>query len=381
MHIAINGAFWNQPSTGSGQYLRRLVQSLPAAAPQHRYSLVVPAAIGPIQDPPDGLRVVGVRTPFDTRSENLAKLWFEQFGQVAAAQKLKADLLHVPYAAPPLRSSVPVISTVHDIIWHVLPAYRGKAHVRAYYRLVQAGIQAAAHIITDSNHSRNDIIQSFGCDPERVTTIYLAAGEQYYPRDHRAAQVEIWQRYGIASPFIYYVGGYDVRKNVEVLVRAFAEVHQHGSPAKLVLAGKALGKDPAFFPDIDGLIRAQGLIDCVHRVEVPPEDNPLFFAAASLAATPSYYEGFGLPPLEAMSCGTPVLVSAASSLPEVVGEAGICLPPHDIQAWAEALQRVLDDGLLRSKLRTLGLQQAAKFSWSRMVNETVAVYERVGRQR
>jgi glycosyltransferase involved in cell wall biosynthesis len=380
MHILISGTFWSQPTVGSGQYLTHLVRGLREVAPQHRYTLVVPAYAGNPPPLPNDIGGVGVRTPFDGRSNNLAKLWFEQIAVPMVARRLGADLIHIPYAAPPLHSSVPVVTTVHDIIWRVLPAYAGKAHVRTYYRLVSAAIRKATHVITDSEHSRNDIITILETLPERVSTVPLAVGEQYRPLDPIAAQQEVWQRYGIATPFVYYVGGYDVRKNVGTLVRAFGRLRNTGTAATLVLAGQALSGDRQLFPDIDGLIAEYRLTNSVRRVSVPPEDGPLLFAAATVAVYPSIYEGFGLPPLEAMACGTPVIVSDASSLPEVVGDAAICLPPDNPTAWADALRRVLEDASLRERLQKHGLERAATFSWQRMIRETVAIYEQVGRQ-
>lgn len=380
MHILISGTFWNQPAVGSGQYLHHLVQGLREVAPQHQYTLLVPAYAGTPALLPAGIAGVGARTPFDGRSENLAKLWFEQIAVPDVARRLNVDLVHVPYAAPPLRCATPVVTTVHDIIWRVLPEYRGKAHVQAYYRLVSAAIRRAAHTLTDSEHSRGDIIRELGCAPERVSTVYLAAGEQYQPSDREQARREVWQRYGIPSPFVYYVGGHDVRKNVATLVRAFGLLRVTGTNATLVLAGKALGGDPTLFPDIDGLIASLGLTESVRRVHVPIEDGPLFFNAATVAAWPSRYEGFGLPPLEAMSCGTPAVVSSASSMPEIVGDAAIGLSPDDVQGWGDALRHLLDDSALQEDLRERGLRQAKRFSWRKMASETAAVYEQVGKR-
>lgn len=375
MHIIINGMFWREPNTGSGQYLHGLVRALPAVAPQHDYTLVVPTGDASTFHSPFSVQHHVLATPFDTRSANLAKVWFEQVGMPRVAVQLQADVLFVPYAAAPLYSPVPVVTTVHDIIWHVLPEYRGKALFRAYAQLVTMATKRAAHILTDSEHSRRDVIAHFGILPARVSKVLLAPGPQYQPMDRAAARAEVMARYGLHEPFVYYVGGLDVRKNVPTLLRAWAMLRRAGGPpATLVIAGRALGADPALFPDLDALIAELG-IGNVRRLEIPREDNPLLYNAATVFAFPSRYEGFGLGPLEAMACGTPVVCSNASSLPEVVGEAALLVPPDDVAGWAHALWRALADAPLRAELRDRGLRQAAQFGYERVARETLATLE------
>ncbi|HEU4323975.1 MAG TPA: glycosyltransferase family 1 protein [Roseiflexaceae bacterium] len=373
MRVAISGMFWGQPYTGSGQYLRGLVDGLARVAPGHEYTVLVPA--GAASEAGGGARLIDVPTPFDGRSANLAKLWFEQVGAPQAAARLGADLLHIPYAAPPLRAAVPVVATVHDIIWRVLPEYRGGPAVQGYFALVARAIRRAAHILADSEHSRRDIIAHLGCAPERVSTVLLAAREEFRPLDREEAAAYVAERYGLRGPFIYYVGSREARKNLGVLVRAFARLRRSGGPpATLVLAGRPAGGDPQLFPDLDSLIDALGIRDVVRVIDASREDNPRLYAAAALVAYPSRYEGFGLQPLEAMACGTPVVASDASSLPEVVGDAALLAPPDDVAAWTAALWRVLTDTALRENLRARGLAQAATFSYDRVARETVAIY-------
>lgn len=381
MQVFISGSFWAQPTVGSGQYLHGLATWLPRVAPQHRFVLVQPAAAPAGPPLPPGLAGATVRQPAIGLGRNLAKLIFEQITLPRAAAQLARGhgpaVVLVPYFAPPLRSALPVVTTVGDIIPLLLPEYRGGVHVQAYMALVRRAVRRSAHVLTFSAHSRADIVAHLGLPPAQVTAVPLAAGEQYSPGDQEAARAEVARRYGVEGPFIYYVGGLDARKNVTTLLRAFALLQARGVGATLVIAGRALGRNPHLFPDLDRLIADLELGATVRRIEVPHADGPLLYRACAVFAFPSRYEGFGLPPLEAMACGAPVVVSDASSLPEVVGEAALRVAPDDVLGWAAALGRVLSDPNLSAELRALGLARAARFSYRRVAEETLAVLERV----
>lgn len=384
MHIVISGLFWDKPTVGSGQYLHGLLRWLPHVAPHHRYTLLLPThSCHPSPSPP--VTTHTVPTPFDriggSLAENLAKLWFEQIGvprvaRLLAGEQRDSTLLHVPYFAPPGFPPVPVVTTIPDIIPLILRPYRGGLHVRAYMHLVRRTIHRSRHIVTFSRHSRHDITAHLALAPERVTATLLAADERYTAGDRQEAVAAVARRYHLNAPFVYYVGGLDARKNVEVLVLALALLRQAGQqPPTLVVAGKAPGTDRQLFPDLDSLISERDVGDLVRRIEVPHEDGPLLYRAATLFVFPSRYEGFGLPPLEAMACGTPVLCSKASSLPEVVGEAAICLDPDDADGWAQSMMQLLSDDQQREEMRQRGYEQAARFSWQRVAEETARVYE------
>jgi glycosyltransferase involved in cell wall biosynthesis len=378
MRIAINGMFLDQPNVGSGQYLHGLLGGLARIAPEHEYVLLVPETRRPNVETFERSDVQRIRTPFDGRSANLAKLWFEQVGVPRAAARLGADLLHVPYFAPPLVSRVPVVASVLDIVPLLLTEYRGGAAVRAYMRLVALAVHRARQVIAISEASRQDIIAHLGCAANRVTAIPLAAGAPYRPLDREAARAVVAEHYCLRAPFVYYVGGLDARKNVPTLLRAWARLRRAGGPpATLVIAGRALGRDARLFPNIDELIAELGIGDSVVRIDVPQADNPLLYNAATAFAFPSRYEGFGLPPLEALACGTPAVVSNTSSLPEVVGDSALQAPPDDPAAWAAALWRLLGDPELRDDLRRRGMARAARFSYQRTARATLEVYDRV----
>src|SRR5262249_35071587 len=147
--------------------------------------------------------------------------------------------------------------------------------------------------------------------------------------------------------------------------------------AILAIAGRALGADRRLFPDLDAVIAEEQIRQRVRQIDVPSADGPLLYSAATAVAYPSRYEGFGLPPLEAMACGAPVVVADSSSMPEVVGDAALRVPPDDVSGWAAALWRLLADGALRAELRRRGIERAGQFSYERVARETLDVYQQV----
>jgi glycosyltransferase involved in cell wall biosynthesis len=246
---------------------------------------------------------------------------------------------------------------------------------RLYLRVsTRLAARRANRVLTISEHGRQEVISLLGVRSNRVTTTYCAADDRFRPLP--ASAVEDFRRqHGLPNRFILYLGTLEPRKNVVTLLHAYARlVREWPAAPPLVLAGA-----PGWlYQDILDTLDSLKLGDRVLRPGfVLGEDLPLWYNAATVFAYPSIYEGFGLPPLEAMACGTPVVVSEATSLPEVVGSAGILVAPRDDAALALALQRVLCDDGLASDLGQAGRDQAARFSWRRMALETLQCYEEV----
>ncbi len=270
MHIGINGYFWGRETTGSGQYLMRLLAELASLSDEHRYTLFVPRAApgtrATIGTPP-GVRCVEI--PFDWAHENLAKLWFEQIAVPRACRRAGVEMLHVPYFAPPLLARLPTVTTIHDLIPLVLPAYGGDWRVRLYMRLVSQGARRAAAILTDSHAARTDIERVLHLPAERVHVVYLAAAERYRLIMDQDA-VQAWKRErGLPSDYVLYLGGFDQRRNVQTLITAFARfVRQHETAQaplpRLVLAGQLPAADTPFMPDPRRLAREAGIAAWVH---------------------------------------------------------------------------------------------------------------------
>lgn len=378
MRIAISGMFWAEPHVGSGQYLHHLVRALEQESSGHRFVLVIPRYTVTERPQIHGWQVVLMPTPFDRRNRNLAKLWFEQIALGQVCRKLRVDLLHAPYFAAPLRPPARVVVTIHDLIPLLLPAYRGSQRVQQYMRLVAAGAKRATAVIADSEHTRRDIIDKLQIPQERITVTYLAASSDYHPRD--AATIdEIRSRLRLYRPYVYYVGGFDIRKNVQMVIRAFAEATRDWAERpQLAIGGQLPATVGEFFPDINATILEAGVAaDVALLGPLSDADSAALMSGCAAFLWPSRYEGFGLPPLEAMQCGAPVIASSASSVGEVVGDGGLRVDPDDLPGWAAALRRVLASAALAHDLRQRGLARARQFSWARTATETIKVYNGV----
>ncbi|MCI0477700.1 MAG: glycosyltransferase family 4 protein [Anaerolineales bacterium] len=366
MRIAINGFFWNQLTTGSGQYVRALVDALKARTPDNEYIVIEPSAVS---GQPSAV------------VENLAKVWFEQIAFPRACRRERAALAHSPYFGSPLFPAMRTVVTIHDLIPMILPAYRGSLLIRAYTALAALSAHRADAIIADSECSKRDIAARLKIDAARVRVVYLAADARYRPMDD-AAQIEsVRRKYALPEKYLLYLGGYDQRKNVRVIIESFARAPElYRAGYRLALAGVNLGRgDSEFFPDPRRFARDAELPNdaICYAGWVDEADKPALYAGATVFLYPSLYEGFGLQPLEAMACGTPVICANASSLPEVVGDAAITLSPNDANAWADAIRVVLRDPLRCATMRLHGMHQARKFSWTRCAEETLAVYREI----
>jgi glycosyltransferase involved in cell wall biosynthesis len=377
VRVAINAWFWEQSATGSGQYVRCLIRHLSTlregldivlVAPRGRAEEITEGAL------PPQARVVGIRLP-PGMPVALAKVWFEQLAFPRACAHLQANVAHVPYWAPPWRGRVPTVTTIHDLIPLLLPEYRGGALVRLYTGLVSAAARRAPLVLTDSEAARRDIIAHLGLEPTRVRAVPLAADSRFTPTPS-SDDAAVRARLGVPPRYVLYLGGFDVRKNLALALRAC----QHAAPAvgpdcPLVIAGRLPERDSRFTPDPRRLARELSFDPASVRFGAPSEaDKPALYRGAQVFLFPSRYEGFGLPPLEALACGTPVVGSHAAALPEVVGSGGLLFSPDDAAGMGAALAHVLSDPGLRNELGRRAIAQAARFSWERTARETLRAY-------
>jgi len=376
----MNALFFRFPATGSGQYMTHLLNALAEVDGENEYVLLSPDA--PTPNSEINPRFTYLKTPvpgFARRRATTEKLLWEQFTAPAAARKAKVDLYHVPYFAPPYFPRTPSVITIHDVIPLRLPVYRSSPRMKAYLQLVARAAHRASLIITVSQHAKQDMMDALHLPAERIRVIYEAAGEEYRPVTDPETLAKARARYGVGERYIFYLGGLDHRKNVPLLVRAFAHLYQQiNDPGlQLLIAGNPDKQSGPLFPDPRPVAADLGMTGQIIYRYIEEEDKPALYSGTSAFVFPSYYEGFGLDPLEAMSCGAPVICSNRTSLPEVVGDAAITFDPDHIGQLVAAMRSVLTDREFAAGLRARSLQQAARFDWRETATETLAVYQEV----
>jgi glycosyltransferase involved in cell wall biosynthesis len=270
----------------------------------------------------------------------------------------------------------------------VVPGYEGSPLVRIYLRLALMGVMRAKLIIADSDASRRDVIKVLRVPPRKVRTVYL--GVEPHPEYTQWELDELRTRFELPAVYAFYLGGFDRRKNVPLLLRAWRAAidrvrGNEGGEVPMLAIGGAVPKPGGVFPDIMSEAKSHGFEGEDSPVRflgrISEEDKPRLMAAARLFVYPSAYEGFGLDPLEAMSVGCPLVSSSGGSLREVVGDAGLLVPPDDEAALAEAIVRAWTGPQLRRELSERGKQQASQFTWHRTARQTLSIYEEVMRTR
>jgi glycosyltransferase involved in cell wall biosynthesis len=296
---------------------------------------------------------------------------FEQFALPIELAWLRFDLLHSPDFIPPWRGRFRRLITVHDLTFLYYPQFLTTESRRYYNAQIERAVRVADHISADSTNTKDDLVRLLNVPPDKVTVVLLAPNPIYRVMDE-AACAPVLARLGLSQNFILFTGTLEPRKNVRGLLTAYrALCDLRPSTPLLVLAGRRGWLYDEIFEQIAKL----KLADRVRFVEnLPNEDLVALYNAAWLFVLPSFYEGFGLPVLEAMACGTPVVCSDRGSLPEVAGDAALLINPDDLDGLADAMKRVMEDESLRTQMRERGLANAKRFSWEKAAKETLAIY-------
>ncbi len=359
--------------SGVGSYTQQILAHMAQLYPEWCYLLYSNRPLDPLSASLPGACHVSGYFPYSRW------LWM-QFKLPQIIRRSQPDLCHFTNNTAPLNHVVPYIITIHDVSLFLHSQFHPRSRLIALRWLLPTVARRAGHVLTVTEFARRDIIKTLNLPPERVSVVHEAAATHFQPLHDRQQQEELRGRYALPETFILYVGTIEPRKNLHRLLKAMTVVWREHPDCPLVLAGPVgwmmdgvLEKEMESAGDARDNIRFLGY--------VPDEDLPGLYSLATIFAFPSLYEGFGLPPLEAMSCGTPVLTSQQSAMAEVCGDAACLVDPYDEEAIADGLMTLLNNPAQREMFVWRGFERARQFSWQRAAQETAAIYEKVLRPR
>ena len=358
LRVGIDGRAFTSPAAGVRRYVAELCPALLALGEP----IEIVALGGSAAAIPSGLSQVA--EPWHPPTN----LGWTLVGLTRAAARARVDLIHAPAYTAPLWGAAPTVVTIHDVSYERHPEwypYRRDWLRRAFYR---SSARAAAHILTDSEFSRQEIAEAYAIPPDRVTVAPPGVSGAFAPGP---STVPLPDR--VTTPYVLHVGDLHERRNLTVAIDALASARPRlQQPLSLVLAGVDRG--------VGAQLDERAAAAAVPLIRLGPVDDATLLAlyrGAGALVYPSRYEGFGLPALEALATGTPVIASRAASIPEVVGQAGLLLDPDKPSAWADAIVQVMTDAAEQTRMRNAGVSRAAAFTWARTARITLDVYRQV----
>ncbi len=376
IHVCLDLSPTVHRRAGWGTYARELARALARLedAPALTLFYSHPARAHPL--PPDLSTLPTNTLSLSTRPWRLLAALSQHLNLGLDRWLPRCEVFHATEHLLPRLKDARTVLTVHDLIYRLFPDYHLPLNKWFLNLFMPLFVRRADAIIAVSQCTKNDLMRHYDVAPEKITVIYEGVDARFRPITDRDALAAVRARYSLPQRYILYVGTLEPRKNLPTLLEAYATL-QAQSPIpdlQLVIVGRRGWLYESFFQRL----RELNLEDQVILLGfIPDEDLPAVYSGADLFVFPSLYEGFGLPPLEAMACGTPVVSSDTSSLPEVVGEAGLMVDPHDVRALTEAIERALTDRHLRAELRARGLEQASRFTWEKTARQTLKVYRNV----
>ncbi|MCL4868136.1 MAG: glycosyltransferase family 4 protein [Anaerolineae bacterium] len=367
MRIGYDGTPLLGTRSGVGSYTRHLLAHIADLHPEWNFLLYSNRPMNGDNSLPEATLVPGYFS--------YSRWLWMQFKLPRLIQHSQPDLCHFTNNTAPLHHVTPYLITIHDVSLFLYSQYHPRSRLLALRWLLPVVARRAAHVLTVSEFARRDIIRILKLPPEKVSVVYEAAAPHFHPHTDSACLKQLRDRYQLPETFVLYVGTIEPRKNLTRLVQAMSRVWRHYPGCPLVLVG------PNGWLMNGVLEQTVAQMEAADKVRllgyVPEEDLPGLYTLATLFVFPSLYEGFGLPPLEAMACGTPVLTSHGSAMAEICGEAAYLVDPTSEKAIAEGILGLLADAGQRRGLGERGLVQARQYSWQRAAQETVTLYERV----
>lgn len=371
MKIGIDGraAKWYR-GTGIGTYTYQLINCLNKIDNINNYLLFMPENC-------KGDMSLKKNFTLDNISEENKSSFWDEVNIPNILKDRQTQLYHVPQngVGIPLDKKCKFLITLHDVIPYKMPETVSDRYLKIFSEQIPKIIPECDGIITVSNFSKKDIVEAFDFPEDKIYVTPLASEDIYRPLDKRVSRYVSKKYYSIEGDFILYVGGFSPRKNIIGLIESFSKlVSLHKKDIKLVIAGRQ-GKSYTTYKK-----RAEEL-NIANKVVFPGfismEHLPYVYNAAKLFVYPSFYEGFGLPPIEAMSCGIPVLASNVTSVPEVVGDGALLINPKDTESMCESMLKVLSDERLSQKLISAGIDKASKLSWEKTAKDTITIYNKI----
>lgn len=378
MRIGINASFVRKANTGIGQVTLNFLKKLSEENKEAEIFLYLE------QDLPGGFNLPKnwqkrIFLPAWKRDDLIRKIWWEKYMLPQKAEEDGCDIFLSLYQSATIFSpaSAKHIMIVHDIIPKLFPEYLNNLRKKYYWSLIEKAIKDADKIIAVSHRTEKDLVQKLKINPEKITVSHIDADRIYKKIVSEATSWRIMEKYGLCPGYIYSGGGLEVRKNVEGTIRAYyylreknKKLHFVENFPELVISGKLMPELAPLVTDAQKLAKKLNLTKFVKMLDfVPQEDLPAIYKNASMFVYPSFYEGFGLPILEAMSQGTPVITSKTSSLPEVGRDAVLYCNPGDIQDIAMVMKNLLINKHLRNKLQERGKERSLNFSWKKFTDK------------
>lgn len=368
--IGIDARMYGYAQTGIGNYIRHLLEYVIKSDKFNEYVIfLMPEEFDNFKTPDSRIKKIKV----DSRWYG----WKEQLVLPFILYKENLDLMHFTHFNSPILYLKKSVVTIHDITPYFFPGHKMKSLVRRIgFRMVfYSSVKKARRIIAVSQSTKNDIARYFKIKPERIKVIYEGVDDQFRVMENEDVVLSLRKKYGLEKSFLFYTGVWRDHKNLVGLIKAFKIAREkYGLDIDLVLGGK---EDP-YYPEVRNTWEKLGLQEYVAPVGfIDQRELPAFYNAARAFIIPSFYEGFGLIGLEAMKCGTPVISSDRTSLPEILGKAAVYFNPDDPQEMAEKINLVFTDEKLYNELRTEGVSRVKTYSWTRMGEETLNLYQNI----
>ncbi len=370
MLIGIDARMYGGEQTGIGNYIRNLTDNLFQIDTKNSYVLfLLEPEFSRYQILAPQIRKVCVKARWYT--------WQEQIILPRILQKTPLDLMHFPHFNAPLFYRGKFLLTIHDLTQNYFPGVglKAKGRRQIYRNVFAHNICKAEKIISVSHYTKKDILKNFALDPEKVKVIYEGIDPAFHKVDDPQALTQICQKYHITKPFLLYVGVLRDHKNVVGLIQAFQRLVRHFHlDLALVIIGK---RDPRYL-ELNKLILEKDLRSRIHFLGfIPIEDLNLLYNAAKIFVLPSFREGFGFPPLEAMACGTPVAASKTTSIPEIVGDAAVLFDPYKPRDIAQKIWHLYSNQNLQKQLIQKGFSRIKSYRWDRCARQTLKIYDQV----